>query len=367
MSCRRHDIVFSQADTRRVNKKMFSFDPRELHGGGATGYGTGSGLGLALAKFIADAHGGRLWVQSEGVGKGEELAIGLPLSTTQTLPTSMPSPIRKMEMKNAASDGGSDSATEVHRSTKQDSGLLLPFTVTSQMSRLSTERGNLTRDLSPPETNRNSRLFLPLSESLPSGSSTERGIGTSILHVLVVEDSAVARGMLTRMMKSLKCTTEEAADGAEAVDMVQASIDRSSDSNHHEDDVENRQPVVRAFDLILCDSVMPNLSGPEAVKQIRAMGFTNPILGVTGNTLPEQVEDFIAHGVNDVLSKPVHFRSLKDAIARNLEGVVKETFINSINRASRNAFDTPTPRTPAMFSYREENFILREYEAPVEE
>ena len=83
MSCHAHDVIFdiSQADTRRVNKKMFSFDPRELHGGGGSGVGTGSGLGLSLAKMIAEAHGGHSWVQSEGVDKGAVLALGLPLST----------------------------------------------------------------------------------------------------------------------------------------------------------------------------------------------------------------------------------------------------------------------------------------------
>ena len=68
----------------------------------------------------------------------------------------------------------------------------------------------------------------------------------------------------------MNCTTEEAEDGIEAVSMVQASLTNDSD--------KTRKP----FDFVLCDSVMPNLSGPEAVKRIRAMGYTRPILGVTG-------------------------------------------------------------------------------------
>ena len=36
---------FHMADSKRVNKEMFSFNPNELHGGGGSGGGTGSGLG----------------------------------------------------------------------------------------------------------------------------------------------------------------------------------------------------------------------------------------------------------------------------------------------------------------------------------
>ena len=66
-------------------------------------------------------------------------------------------------------------------------------------------------------------------------------------------------------------TPEAAEDGVEAVNMVQSSL-------KNDDAVMTR----KSYDLILCDSVMPNMTGPEAVKQIRAMGYTRPILGVTG-------------------------------------------------------------------------------------
>ena len=37
-----------------------------------------SGLGLAFCKLVADAHGGRIWVQSAGEGKGSAFHIALP-------------------------------------------------------------------------------------------------------------------------------------------------------------------------------------------------------------------------------------------------------------------------------------------------
>jgi signal transduction histidine kinase len=39
----------------------------------------GTGLGLYISKYIIDAHNGKIWVESEGVGKGSKFFIKLPL------------------------------------------------------------------------------------------------------------------------------------------------------------------------------------------------------------------------------------------------------------------------------------------------
>jgi histidine kinase len=42
--------------------------------------GGGSGIGLTIAKRLVEAHGGRLWVTSEGLGKGSTFSFTLPIA-----------------------------------------------------------------------------------------------------------------------------------------------------------------------------------------------------------------------------------------------------------------------------------------------
>jgi len=107
--------------------------------------------------------------------------------------------------------------------------------------------------------------------------------------VLVVDDAPMNRKLLIRLLHSIGFSViEEAIDGYAAVEATR----RARESGH-------------PFKLITMDFQMPNMDGPTATKRIREAGFTDPIIGVTGNGMPADIEHFKAQGANQVLIKPV--------------------------------------------------------------
>ena len=117
--------------------------------------------------------------------------------------------------------------------------------------------------------------------------------------VLVVDDSAMIRKMLIKMMNSFGHLCEEADDGDTAVKLVRT-----------------KPP----FDLILMDNQMPRMTGQDAARIIRnELKFQGIILGVTGNVLPEDIQAFIECGADDVIIKPMTNYSFVEALSQALK------------------------------------------------
>jgi CheY-like chemotaxis protein len=115
------------------------------------------------------------------------------------------------------------------------------------------------------------------------------------LRVLVVEDSAMNRKMLVRLLQKRGHSVFEAVDGQEAIDKVEQAMADGS-----------------AFDTILMDYEMPVMNGPESSRGIRELGCDSFIVGVTGNLMEEDVNYFKECGANAVLPKPLDFTELEN-------------------------------------------------------
>ena len=51
--------------------------------------------------------------------------------------------------------------------------------------------------------------------------------------------------------------------------------------------------------------MMTNMNGPTSCKEIRSVGYTGIIIGVTGNITTEGVINFKMNGADQVLKKPL--------------------------------------------------------------
>lgn len=64
------------------------------------------------------------------------------------------------------------------------------------------------------------------------------------------------------------------------------------------------------YDIIFMDYMMPDMDGVEATKILRDMGYSQPIIALTANTIKGAQELFIGNGFTDFIAKPIDVRKL---------------------------------------------------------
>ncbi len=121
------------------------------------------------------------------------------------------------------------------------------------------------------------------------------------VRILVVEDSPVVRAVLLKQLECMGFSPDVAMDGQQAVNSV----------------------LLKPYDLILMDIMMPTMDGFEATRQIRRIEdeeghYRCPIIGITGLT---SRTDCLKFGMDDYLCKPVTVEQLRGVIKNWLPGL----------------------------------------------
>ncbi|RZA10218.1 MAG: response regulator, partial [Proteobacteria bacterium] len=119
------------------------------------------------------------------------------------------------------------------------------------------------------------------------------------LRLLLVEDAAENRFLVTEILGQRGYLIDTANDGAEGIAMAS----------------------LNTYDLILMDMQMPVTDGFEATRFLRTQGFSKPIIALTALAMEDDRLRILASGCDEHLTKPLNFAQLIQTIQRLTVGL----------------------------------------------
>jgi GAF domain-containing protein/CheY-like chemotaxis protein len=332
---------FSQADSTTTRK-----------------YG-GTGLGLAISRRLVELMGGRLWAESEGLGKGSTFlfAIDLPAAELsaenrrdfvgvqpeltgkrvlivddnptnrrvlglQTAKWGMVSrdtgsPGEALQWLNEAGETFDVAILDMHMPEMDGLTLAghirerhpqLPLVMFSSLGRREAgdTEGWFSAYLSKPV--RQSQLFdtlvtLLAQDSVPKTAAPEKSrIDTEMaarhpLRVLLAEDNVVNQKLALRLLSQMGYRADLASNGLEAIESVER----------------------QTYDVVLMDVQMPEMDGLEASRRICGKWQANErprIVAMTANAMDGDRELCLEAGMDDYITKPIRVEQLVEALGR---------------------------------------------------
>jgi two-component system, cell cycle sensor histidine kinase and response regulator CckA len=144
------------------------------------------------------------------------------------------------------------------------------------------------------------KVFIPAS-SLPmlpqpskEGSIELEGSG----RILVVDDEAGVRKLLTAIIERHGYSVITASNGAEAIEIFEREADQ--------------------IDLVILDLTMPVMSGQEAFRELHRMRPKTPVLLSSGFNEAEAIQQFAGKRLAGFVQKPFTSRQLAESIKQAL-------------------------------------------------
>jgi signal transduction histidine kinase/CheY-like chemotaxis protein len=144
--------------------------------------------------------------------------------------------------------------------------------------------------------------------------------------VLIVDDSDsnlhVAKGLMVPYGLSIEAVTS----GFEAIGKIRGGA---------------------VYDIVFMDHMMPKMDGLEAVKIIRGLGYTHPIIALTANALVGQAEMFMKNGFDGFISKPIDIRQLNASLNKMIRDKHPPEVVEAAQQAARNIAAKPVEAQPS--------------------
>jgi len=135
-------------------------------------------------------------------------------------------------------------------------------------------------------------------QQIESTSDSEDPKITRKKRALVIEDSAIIRNMISKILSNLGFEVSEAENGMQGLEKLKSTL----------------------FDITLVDFLMPIMDGLDCMQQYRDWEkyhrpwMTQRIVGISAHATQEDVEKGLKIGMDDFRPKPITFKVLSDLI-----------------------------------------------------
>lgn len=235
--------------------------------GSATRRHEGTGIGLSLVSELVELHGGRVWAESEGEGRGATLHVVLPCGEAD-----------REEAEEVLLSGSEGRALDARRSFEAlASGTSIDFDETGAARE--GQRVEMERSVGRWEGRKEGGPLPQAVAAHPEGTP----------EVVIAEDNGEMRELLSFLI-GREFAVRECRNGREALEAVR-----------------ERKPM-----LVVTDVMMPEMSGTElcrAIKQDEELRGV-PVMLVTSKAEREMKIEGLELGADDYVTKPFHPREL---------------------------------------------------------
>jgi two-component system chemotaxis response regulator CheY len=116
--------------------------------------------------------------------------------------------------------------------------------------------------------------------------------------ILVVDDSALSRRLLRKMLEELGCEVEEASDGAQALERY----------------------VLNRPDAVVLDLLMHGMYGVEVLQKLKELNADLPVVVVTADIQRATREQVKEMGGAAMINKPIAKEQLEEVLRVALAG-----------------------------------------------
>ena len=136
-------------------------------------------------------------------------------------------------------------------------------------------------------------------------------------HILVVDDEKTIRQALTEILEDESYEVSQAADGAEALELIQKN----------------------SYDAVLCDIKMPKMDGIELLDKVVESGVDVPFVMISAHGTIETAVDATKKGAYDFIQKPPDLNRLLLTVRNALDKSNLQTETKRLKKKINKAFD----------------------------